>query len=86
MSDDLKFQAAIARLADDKQPILCEIGKFELWCLLSAVQLACRHPKFNGPSRSIIEQAARQLGGAITANDNDLRVLFEMGWHNKFDE
>ncbi len=83
---DQKFLQAIERLCKDKQPVQVEMSKHELWCILSTIQLACRHPHFDGPTRKIVEQIARQLGKVIVANDTDLRMLFEMGWQSKFDE
>lgn len=84
--DQQKFLAAITRLFEDQQPLHIETSKQQMWCLLTAVQLACRHPKFNGPTRKIVEPLARQIGVALVANDTDLKMLFEMGWREEFDE
>lgn len=80
-----RFLAAIGRLARDPQPVHIELSKFDLWCLLSAVQLACRHPSFTGPSRQVVEGTARTIGDALTANDLDLRLCFAAGWESSFD-
>lgn len=80
-----RFLAAIGRLAQDPQPVRLELSKFDLWCLLSTVQLACRHPRFTGPSRDVVERIARRIGAALTANDADLRLCFAAGWEKSFD-
>lgn len=80
------FTAAIRRLYDDKQPIQVECDKQTMFCVISTIQLACRHPNFNGQTRRVVEDWARQIGDAMTANDADLRMLYEMGWHKQFDE
>lgn len=84
--DQQKFIDALLRLSQDKQRVEINVGKYELWCLLTAIQLACRHPKFIGPTREVVEPLARDFGNAIAANDSDLRMLFEMGWNPEFDE
>lgn len=83
---DQKFILALERLFNDQQRVQADMSKGELWSLLSAVQLACRHPRFTGPTREIVERAARQLGAVLVANDQDLRMLFEMGWNPQFDD
>jgi hypothetical protein len=85
MSEE-RFLAAIGRLAMDQQPVQVNIGKFDLWCLLGAVQLACRHPDFIGPSRNLAEKVARDLYFSLTANDRDLQMCASMGWLKQFDE
>lgn len=84
--DQSKFTAAMERLFKDPQPVQIQISKQELWCFLCAIQLACRHPRFNGPTRKITEATARQLGAVLIANDPDLKMLFEMGWQEQFDD
>lgn len=80
-----KFKAALAALQQDKQPLRLEMSKFDAWILMSTLQLACRHPQFNGPTRKIAEEIARQIQGAVADSDS-LKMLAEMGWHQQFDE
>jgi|SRR5262245_28497248 len=78
--------AALERLHKDPAPVQIKMTKFELWTLLATVQLACRHPQFQGPSRVIAEGVARQLGESLTRTDLHLRALFEAGWDWDHDE
>jgi hypothetical protein len=81
-----KFVAAVTRLFEDPQPLHLEMEKMTAWHILSTIQLACRHPEFKGATRDQVEHFARQLGEALTANDPDLRLLFNMGWEENLDE
>lgn len=83
---DQKFLDAVERLFKDEQPVQLEMTKQQVWCMLTAVQLACRHPYFNGPTRQIVEEVSRKIGDALSANDPDLKMLFAMGWDKQFDE
>ncbi len=80
-----KILAALGRLAEDKQPVRLECSKFELWCALSAMQLAFRHPSYRGPSRTHAERFHDEVGRVLCSNDPDLRLLFEMGRDRRFD-
>lgn len=83
---DERFIKAMERLFTDQQPVEVTMSKHQLWCLITAVQLACRHPHFNGPTRDIVEKTAKDMAAPIVANDNDLKMLLEMGWNPQFDE
>jgi len=80
------IQTALVELFKDPQPVQFEISKTLAWQLCSVIQLACRHPNFNGPTRKETELFAREVLQALCANNNDLRQLAEMGWHKQFDE
>lgn len=86
-SNEEKFLAALKRLEADPQPVSVEMAKSSLWLMLSAVQLACRHP---AAKTSKTLQAAKSIASSImrdiSANDADLRMLAEMGWEEQFDE
>jgi hypothetical protein len=62
-----------------------ELSPFEAWCLMATVQLACRHPEFNGPTRQIAEKTARRLQ-AMVATTPPLQMLAERGWDPNYDE
>ncbi len=55
------------------------------WCLLAAIQLACRHPNFKGATRRITEQAARRLQDALLPKGSALAEVAERGWHEEYD-
>lgn len=81
-----KFVAAVERLFKDEQPVELTISKQQLWCLITAVQLACRHPLFTGPTRKIVDEVVNKIAAPLVANDPDLRLLYQMGCDPRFDE
>lgn len=77
---------AVFRYCSDPKPAVLKITRLQLYSLVSTVQLACRHPQFLGPTREIVEEWARFVGGQISANDPQLRLAIEMGWQPAFDD
>jgi hypothetical protein len=83
---DNKFKEAMLRLQQIKEPMRFEIDAFSWFGIVSAIQLACRHPHFKGPGRELVESIARKVGVILTDNDPDLRLLLALGWQNNFPE
>lgn len=48
--------------------------------ILAVLQLACRHPQFQGPSRATAERFGRALQKEISITKH-LTALAEAGWH-----
>lgn len=80
-----QIQAALARLAEDPQPITVQSGKLELYGVVAAVQLASRHPGATGPTMAGAIQWAHQVGDALSADDPVLRQFIAMGWQPQMD-
>lgn len=57
----------------------------KLYCMLSAVQLACRHPNFTGSAREHAEEMANELAKALFRDDAAMKQLWEQGWQQQFD-
>ena len=68
-----------------QQPVILQLGGWEAWALLGQIQLACRHPENNGPTRQVAEQIARQLQAAV-ATTPALAAMAEMGWNPDYDQ
>ena len=75
-----RMRQAFERLCADEQPFVLEASKRDIFQLIAALQLACRHPEFNGSVRQTVEAIARQMGSVLTVNDPDLRLLINLGW------
>lgn len=71
-------------LVEDHPPIILQIPALDAHCVASAIQLACRHPHFTGPTRQIAERVARQIFNAI-ATTPALAALAEKGWDPDYD-
>ena len=54
-------------------------------CVIGAIQLATRHPKFTGPSRAIAEKYARQLQQCVEEKLPATGAVLQMGWNPEFD-
>jgi hypothetical protein len=79
-----RFLAEFTSAAQSQTPIAFEAAWMDWWLLLCAVQLACRHPGFYGPTRKGAEGLARQMFEKL-APEGALRRLAEMGWRPEFD-
>lgn len=80
-----RFQEEYLVLFRSGEGIRIEATPATWWCMMSAVQLACRHPDFDGPTRHIAEQAARQIQRLI-APSGALAIVAERGWNPDHDE
>lgn len=60
-------------------PVRCALDGLTAFCLVAAIQLACRHEKFVGPSREVVEDFARGLGERIAITPH-LQQVIEAGW------
>lgn len=69
----------------DRPDLLIQINPVAAWCLASALQLACRHPHFDGPASQISGRVARAILSEI-ADTPALRTVAERGWDPAYDE
>jgi hypothetical protein len=59
--------------------------RYDLWCLMSAVQLASRHPTaMQSNAMHLAVDLARQIQSMI-ATTPALKRIAEMGWHAQHD-
>lgn len=54
-------------------------------CIIGAIQLATRHPKFIGPSRVVTENFARELQAIVVEKFPETGATLAMGWDPNFD-
>lgn len=86
--DDLDSRAwrELEQMAD--QRLVMQLNAVDAYCLVSAVQLASRHPTAQGTD--LMERAAlvarKLLEGIAPDEHSALRVLGEMGWHEQYDD
>lgn len=55
------YQNELKKLDSQAVTIDLSLMPIDAVCLIGAVQLACRHPEFIGPSRTIVEDLVEQL-------------------------
>jgi hypothetical protein len=83
-ADEAEVAAALEYLSR-REPLQISIQPMMAWALLAQLQLACRHPRNQGPTRRMVERFARQLQGLI-APEGVLARLAERGWKPEYDQ
>lgn len=79
-----KMTAELQRL--EREPdVHLVIARPELFCLIAAVQLALRHPRYTGPSRDVTDQAVRRIATFAFANCPACLELIRRGFDPHFD-
>jgi hypothetical protein len=73
------------QLLGAEPPVHVDLSPLEIFCVLSQVQLASRHPENRGDSLVIAERALRRLQPYVGVTDA-LRRLAEAGWDPQFDQ
>ena len=68
----------------ESDPVEMVVNPLACWCVMSAIQLACRHPEFDGPTREVAEGFARKLQERVAVTPALQRVA-AMGWDPEFD-
>lgn len=69
----------------DERPLDVKITVKDAWLLVSALQLATRHPELSMYMKDALFSTARQFQVAIEAVHGEAHELIEMGWDTRFD-
>jgi hypothetical protein len=72
-------------LLDQIPPVCVQMSVDYAWCLLSTIQLACRHPRFSGPARDMVVEFAKSLQAQIAPPGTALGRLAAAGWRPECD-
>ena len=83
---ELAAEQALENLFHCPERARIELSHGDVWCLVSAIQLACRHPQFQGPIRDKVESIARSLGEALVGRHPGLLNVYEAGWPRKSED
>jgi hypothetical protein len=59
--------------------VILELSGADAWALLGQIQLACRLPSNNGPTREAVERIGRSIQAAV-ASAGALAIVAEAGW------
>ena len=77
---------AVARECMDDQTILpVTISIMQAWFLVTALQLAWRHPGLSPQMKMIIRDAALQFSTAIWELHPAARAILSKGWNTDYD-
>lgn len=69
----------------DTAPLTVTITIADAWFLVSALQMATRHPALSREMKKKITQGARQFEKAIAQRHPDAEEALVMGWDERFD-
>lgn len=78
--DDDQALAIIGAVLTDKQPLQVNIRIQEAWLIVSAIQLASRHPGIGEAQRGALIDIAEQIAAPIIERHPDAASVIEMGW------
>ena len=81
--DQTRFIEATQASMGDQEPVVCTLKARQIWLLVSALQLATRHPQV--PNREEIIFLGRQFQVALTEHNPVVREVLEMGWDQRYD-
>lgn len=80
-----EFIQQVAHIMSDETPLDLKIRIRELWLVISALQLANRHPGISQFMTDALEYIARQFQDIIEDHHPEACQLIEMGWHSEHD-
>lgn len=83
--EEARFMRAALPAMQDTTPLQVEITVADAWFLVSALQLATRHPGLGEPMKARLSDIGHQFQGAIVEHHPEVQFLIERGWHEMFD-
>jgi hypothetical protein len=84
MDEQTAMQLVAAAMSNDTT-LQINIQIKEAWMIVSAMQLASRHPDLSTNMKTAFEHIARQYQAAITAVHPEVHEVLEMGWNPDYD-
>ena len=79
MIDQERFEKAMERLANS-DPVEFNLDPITTFCMVSAMQLALRHPNFKGQARGIVDNITVRLAALLANRDAELLEVLELGY------
>ncbi len=76
----------IVETMGDERELIVEITIKDAWLLISALQLATRHPELSTAMKDNLFSTARQFQTVIESIHPGAHELLDMGWNTKFDD
>jgi hypothetical protein len=80
-----QFIEATHRVMSDQTPLTVNISIMQAWLMVSAVQLAWRHPGLSGAMKRHLREIADQFGDRIVEIHPESRDLLDAGWQPEYD-
>lgn len=83
--NDKQAMEIVRECMTDERLLDVKITIKDAWLLVSAIQLATRHPELSMYMKDALFSTARQFQVAIEAVHGEAHELMEMGWDTQFD-
>lgn len=80
-----EFMKIATKAMQDETALEVHITIADAWMLISAIQLASRHPHISWMLKKRITQIARQFEKRIVEHHPDTEPLLLMGWDDRYD-
>lgn len=82
MEDDIlfeEFKEDFENATQQNRPVVIQMDFTTAWALLGVLQLAFRHPCYNGPSSEVTKGIARALEESVALTPA-LKAVAQKGW------
>lgn len=83
--DEQTALGIMRKVMPDETPLLLEMRIREAWFLVSALQLASRHPDMSAPQKAQLTVVGQQIQDAIVERHPEAEAVLEMGWDEQYD-
>lgn len=79
------FEQAMMYLSK-QEPVEFKIDALTAFCMVSAMQLALRHPQFKGLAHGLVEKVTVNLAAILSKEADEVRAIVESGFVTKPDD
>lgn len=83
--NDRQAEEIVRTCMTDERPLSVNITVKDAWILVSAIQLATRHPALSIYMKDSLFSSARMFQQQVEAAHPESHELIEMGWDIRFD-
>jgi hypothetical protein len=83
--NEQEFLKQTARIMSDMTPVRANMSIQQTWILISAIQLASRHPGLNRSMKRVLTEIIQEHQKAILALHPEAEELLNMGWNPETD-
>lgn len=83
------YPAAVKRVTEHVNALPTIQIEFDPWvafCVVSALQLALRHPAFNGPTSRVVRDCVDDMIAHLSDGDVEIAVLMKRGYEPPYDQ
>lgn len=83
--DEQTALGIMRKVMPDERLLLLDMRIRDAWFLVSALQLASRHPEMGAAQKARMIAVGQQLQDAIVERHPEAEAVLEMGWDEQYD-